>query len=118
MHKLQSVQFTSLTSESWESLPDMERLRQQIVLAVLAHSELTGESLGLYSPPKEIRQVLITNAAHDQIRVMWHGHRQRGHKAPPAIPLKIFVFGGGQADGTTWSNIEIHPGLDSWDIAE
>jgi hypothetical protein len=115
-HKVHSLDFMSLVSESWDSFPDPEKLKKQIALAVLAHSELTDEALGLYAPPKEIREVRVTAAVFDQVKCMWHGHRNRGHKSPPPIPLKIFVFGFGQDATSTWASIEVLPGLDNWEV--
>jgi hypothetical protein len=115
-HKLLSLTFTSLVSESWDSLPDPERLKKQIAAAVLVHSELAQEELGLYAPPNEIREVRVTAAAVDQIICMWHGHRNRGQMSPPAIPLKIFPFAFGQDSGSTWASIEVFPGLDDWGV--
>jgi hypothetical protein len=47
---------------------------------------------------------------------MWHGHRERDQISPPPIPLKIYVFAMGQDAQGTWVNIEVHPGLDDWDV--
>ena len=106
----------SISSESWASFPDPEKLKKQIAVAVLAHSELIEEPLGSYAPPKEIKEVKITAAVFDQVRCMWHGHRNRGQMSPPSIPLKIFVFGFGQDSKSTWANIEVLPGLDDWSV--
>lgn len=117
MHALQDLPFTSVTSEAWDSLPEMTAIERRIAVAALAHCELTAEALGLYAPPKEIREVQLTHAAADQIRCMWHGHRERGNKAPPTIPLKVFVTGFGQdGKGHTWADIEVHPGLPNWEV--
>lgn len=91
-HSLHTFEFTSLTSESWDSFPDSEKLRKHIAGAVLAYSELSGNALGFYSPPKDIREILVTQAVFDQVLTMWHGHRDKNHIAPPSIPLKLFVF--------------------------
>lgn len=115
MHALLSLPFTSITPESWDSLPDMAAIKRNIALAALAHCELTEDAVGMYKPPKEIRELYLTHAAADQIRCMWHGHRSRGHKAPPAIPLKVFVTSFGQdGKGHSWADLEVHPGLDNW----
>jgi hypothetical protein len=119
MHALQDLPFTSVTSEHWDSLPDTQAIKRHLALAALVHCELTDEALGLYTPPKEIREVQLTHAAADQIRCMWHGHRNRGSKAPPTIPLKVFVTGGGQdGKGHTWADIEVHPGMNNWEAPE
>lgn len=119
MHQLQDLTFTSVTPKQWESFPDLQSIKRHIALAALAQSELTRKALGLYSPPKEIREVVITHAAADQIRAMWHGHRDRGKKAPPTIPLKLFVIGCGQdGKGRTWADIEIHPGMSNWEVPD
>ncbi len=115
MHGFQTIQFTSLTSEAWNSLPDVESLKGQISQAILAHSEVSEEALGFYRPPDEIRELVLTQAVYDQIRCMWHGHRPRGHASPPPIPLRIFVYGYGQAEGRSWACIEVHPGVDNWE---
>ena len=117
MHGLLSIQFTSLTSENWDGVPEVNKLKTQIAQTVLACSELTDEALGIFTPPEEIREVLLTQAVYDQIRSMWHGQRERGHASPPTIPLKIFVLGFGHSDGKTWASIEVHPGRDNWDFA-
>ncbi|MEM5332181.1 hypothetical protein VSR34_37670 [Paraburkholderia sp. JHI2823] len=116
MHKVVSLNFTSLVSERWSGLPDIENLKKQLSVAVIAHSELYGVALGMYSPPKAIREVKISAAAADQIRCMWHGHREREQISPPPIPLKIFVFAMGQDTQGTWVSIEVHPGLDDWGV--
>ncbi|WP_374679684.1 hypothetical protein [Hydrocarboniphaga effusa] len=115
-HQIISLSFTSLISERWSSFPNHEKLTKEIALAVLAHSELNEEALGLYAPPKEIKEIKVTNAAFDQIQCMWHGHRQSGQQSPPPIPLKIFVFGFGQDASSTWASIEVLPGIDSWEV--
>ncbi len=115
MHTLQDLPFTSVNPERWGSQPDLTALKRQIALAALAHCELTEQALGVYAPPKEVREVHLTYAAGDQIRRMWLSEGQVGSKAPPTIPLKVFVTGFGQdAHGTTWADIEVHPGLANW----
>ncbi|MFY4713443.1 hypothetical protein ACVCH0_01055 [Burkholderia glumae] len=114
-HKFICLNFTSVISERWDSLPDVEKLKSQLAIAALAHCELHDVELGLYATPKEVREVTITSAAADQIRCMWHGHRGRGQISPPVIPLRIFVFAFGQDSGGTWASIEVHPGLDDWE---
>lgn len=115
MHGLHSIQFTSVTSERWDSLPDADKLAVQIGQAVMAHSELSEEALGLYEPPDEIREVRLTQAVYDLVRCMWHGHREKGHASPPPIPLKVYVFAHGQSGGNSWASIEVHPGSDRWE---
>jgi len=118
-HALQDLPFTSINPERWGTLPDIRGLKMQIALAALAHCELTEVALGLQAPPKEVRDVQLTQAAADQIRCMWHGHRSRGHSAPPTIPLKVFVTGYGQdGEGHTWADIEVHPGLSIWEVPD
>lgn len=117
MHKIICLNFTSLVPDRWDSLPDVEALKKQLASAAIAHSEVHGVALGLYSPPKEVRAVKITSAAADQIKCMWHGHRAKGQMSPPVIPLKIFVFGMGQDAQGTWAAIEVHPGVDDWDVS-
>jgi hypothetical protein len=114
MHGFHRIQFASLTSESWAELPDVESLGGQISQAILAHSAVTEEALGFYRPPDELRELVLTQAVHDQIRCMWHGHRSVGRTSPPPIPLRIFVYGFGQENGKTWAKVEVHPGLDNW----
>jgi hypothetical protein len=116
MHKVFCLNFTSMDEATWKSFPTAEQVRKHIALAVLAHSNLTEEALGFFRPPKEIREVKVTEAVHDQVRCMWHGHRDWGKKSPPPIPLKIFVFGYGQDAKSTWANIEVLPGLDCWEV--
>lgn len=115
MHSLQDLPFTSVNPERWGTLPDIAGLKRQIALAALAHCELTEQALGVYAPPKEVRDVQLTTAATDQIRCMWLSDRHGGSKAPPTIPLKVFVTGFGQdGEGNTWADIEVHPGLVHW----
>ncbi|OZG71565.1 hypothetical protein BTA51_19985 [Hahella sp. CCB-MM4] len=116
IHKLITLDFTSLMPQSWDSFPDPEALKKQVALSVLAHSEITKEALGFYAPPNEIKEVRVTAAVLDQIYCMWHGHRENGRESPPTIPLKIFVCGFGQNDETSWASIEVLPGLDNWDF--
>lgn len=115
-HKIHSLNFNSLISESWDSFPDPEKLKKQIAIAILAHSELSEDELGFYAPPKEIREIRVTEAVFDQVRCMWHGHRSQGHQSPPPIPLKFFVFGFGQDAANTWASIEVLPGLEDWGV--
>lgn len=118
-HELQELAFTSITPEHWESFPDAQAIKRHLALAALAHSELTGKALGFHNPPKEIREIHLTHAAFDQIRCMWHGHRNRSNKAPPTIPLKFFVSAFGQdGEGHTWADIEVHPGMSNWDVPD
>ncbi len=114
-HGMISLYFTSIVPERWDSLPDLEKLKKQIALAAVAHSELHDVALGFDAPPNEVREVRITAAAADQIRCMWHGHRSRDQISPPSIPLKIFVIEAGQNHQGTWASIEVHPGMDDWD---
>lgn len=120
MHALQDLPFTSVIPGRWGTLPDMAGLKRQIALAALANCELTEQALGVYSPPNEVREVHLTYAATDLIRSMWLGdgqerQGQQGSKAPPTIPLKVFVTGFGQdGNGNTWADIEVLPGLLSW----
>jgi hypothetical protein len=116
-HELRSLSFASLTSEHWDSFPDLRSITKQIGDAILAHSEVSKDSVGLYAPPNEIRNVHLTDAAADLIRCMWHGHREKGRRGPPAIPLKVFVTRFGQGNGRSWADVEIHPGVDNWDAA-
>ena len=116
-HKLYQFQFTSLTSESWDAFPDFLKMEKQIAQAALAHCELSGEAFGLYAPPHEIREIRMAQAVYDQIRSMWHGHRERGRIGPPTIPLKVFVIGFGQESSRTWASIEVLPGLDNWEAS-
>lgn len=97
-------------------MPNETDLRKQLSTALLAHSELKQIELGFYNPPDEIRTLLITNAAYEQIKIMWHGHRQRDSKSPPPMPLKFFVFGFGQSEGNTWVDIELLPRMDDWSV--
>lgn len=115
-HKVLTLDFTSVIPDGWDGFPNPEKFRREIGLAVLAHSEIADEVLGMYRPPDEIREVHITAAAFDQVRCMWHGHRERGRGSPPSIPLKVFVCGFGQKSGHTWANIEVLPGMDNWDV--
>ena len=89
-------------------------MEKQIAQAVLAYCELSDEPFGLDSPPHEVREIRMAHAVYDQIRSMWHGHREKGRLSPPTIPLKTFLFGFGQESGRTWIRIEILPGLDDW----
>ncbi|TCG04922.1 hypothetical protein BZM27_37490 [Paraburkholderia steynii] len=75
MHKVICLNFASLVSERWNSLPNIEQLKKQLAVAALAHSELHDIELGLAAPPGEVREVKISAAAADQIQCMWHGHR-------------------------------------------
>jgi hypothetical protein len=95
-HNVTPLDFTFVVSERWSSLPDIENLKKQPATLASAHSEPHDVELGLYAPPKEIREVRIPAALADQIRCMWHGHRERDQIYPPVIPLKIFVWGMGQ----------------------
>jgi hypothetical protein len=118
-HCFYELPFTSVTSERWDSLPDMKVIEQQIASAALAHCEVAGYHLGLYSPPKEIKEVRITVAAMDQIQCMWWGHRDHIRASPPTVPLKVFVTGAGQdGRGHSWASIEVHPGMDDWGVPD
>src|SRR3546814_12044325 len=86
-------------------------------MGVLSDSEITKTRVGFYNPPKRIRKVAISDAAWDQITQMWHGHRKAGAASPPVIPLKYFVNGFGQNPPDTWADVEILPGVDSWELS-
>lgn len=67
-HGFHELPFTSLMSERRDNLPDLKIIQQRIASALLAHCEVAGYNLGLYSPPKEITEVRVTVAVMDQIR--------------------------------------------------
>ena len=115
-HRVLTVELVSGSPPSWNQMPSLDDLKQQIAAAVLADSEIASKTLGFYSPPQRIRNVEISKAAWDQITCMWHGHRARGAISPPFIPLKYFVWGFGQMPPDTWADIEILPGVDNWDV--
>jgi hypothetical protein len=73
-HRLQPLAFASLTSEHWESLPNLESIKKQIGDAILAQSEVYDEAIGFDLRLHEIRNIHLTHAAADQIRFMWHGY--------------------------------------------
>jgi hypothetical protein len=114
-HELTALSFASLTTERWDSFPEIATISKQIGEAILAQSEVSGDNVGLYTPPDEIREVKLTVAALDQIKCMWHGHREPGRRSPPTVPLRYFVTGFGQADGKSWANVEVHPGINNWE---
>jgi hypothetical protein len=103
---------------SWAKLPSREEVERVISLAVLAQSEIADETLGFYKPPRRIGKLSITLAALDQIHCMWHGFRESPSISPPAIPLQYFIVGFGQKPPDTWVDIEVHPGLSTWDAYE
>lgn len=115
-HALRSFTFLAIPTDGSGAFPDAASLKRQIAQAVIANSEVTGNALGFYTPPEEIRELRLTSAAFDQVRCRWHAHRQPDHASPPAIALKAFVTGFGQDDkGHTWASIEVHPGEDRWE---
>lgn len=116
--KLRHLELVSGSPASWPSMPSVADLKQQIAMAVISDSEITDTAIGFYSPPKRIRNVRISDAALDQIACMWHGHRKAGSSSPPAIPLKYFVKGFGQVPSDTWADVEVLPGVDSWELSE
>ena len=115
-HGLLTIDFISLVPDSWDRLPNADEIRRELSQTLIAHSELAGEHVGVHAPPDGIEEVRLTAAALDQMRCMWHGHRHRDRQSPPAIPLKIFVYGFGQRDNRSWASVEIHPGLDDWAV--
>lgn len=114
-HALKAFSFASLTAERWDSFPETATILKQVGEAILAQSEVSGEHLGFHAPPNEVREVRMTVAALDQIRCMWHGHREPGRHSPPAIPLRYFVTGFGQSNEKSWASVEVHPGADNWE---
>ncbi|RQT66929.1 hypothetical protein DF043_01775 [Burkholderia cepacia] len=46
------LDFTSIVSKRWSSLPDIEHLKKQIATLVLPSSELHDIEPDLYAPPK------------------------------------------------------------------
>jgi len=116
-HSLRKIDFVPSLPSSWELFPSTIELQQQISLAILADSEVADVSLGFYKPPGRIREIIISHAARDQITCMWHGHRERGAKSPPVIPLRYFVFGFGQKPPDTWVDVEVHPGHEHWEAS-
>jgi hypothetical protein len=113
-HQTYNIEFTSSTPEGWDAVLRADKLKRQIALSALAHCDLTQEAFGLYDSPTEIREVHLTTAAFDQIRVMWDGHRQLGRTSPPSVPLKVFVSAFGHQAGHTWASLEVLPGTDNW----
>lgn len=116
LHGVFSLDFKSFNIQNWSTFPSSEELKKEIAVAVLAHSEVTENALGFYTPPNEINNIDISAAALDQIQCMWHGHRQRVSISPPSIPLRLFVVGFGQDSGRSWASIEVLPGLDNWNV--
>ncbi|WP_171941272.1 hypothetical protein [Herbaspirillum rubrisubalbicans] len=116
-HELRTLAFASLTAERWDSFPETATISKQIGDAILAQSEVSGDHVGFYNPPDEIKEVKVTVAALDQIQCMWHGHRQPGRRSPPAIPLRYFVTGFGQENGKSWASVEVYPGVDNWEAS-
>lgn len=116
-HELKALSFASLTAERWDSFPENAVISKQIGETILGQSEVSGNHVGFYAPPDEIREVRVTVAALDQIRCMWHGHREPGRRSPPAIPLRYFVTGFGQANGRSWASVEVHPGVGNWQVS-
>jgi hypothetical protein len=115
-HRLYEFSFQSLATGDWGAFPEPRALEREIASALLAHSEVSDQPLGLYAPPKEIREIRVVAAVFDQISCMWHGHRARGQWSPPPVPLKVFVFGFGQDATSTWASVEVLPGIDNWEV--
>ena len=116
-HQLISLNFVSTIPSTWD-WPEKNQLCDMLSTAILLDSEVVGRTLGFYKPPDRVDSIILTDSAYDQIRTMWWGHRDFGSQSPPAIPLKYFVSGFGQANGESWINVEILPGSDDWNIAD
>ena len=114
-HRLHKLLLQPVFPSSWAGMPSQSSIKQQISLAVLADSELSSTALGFYTPPKRVREVILSSAAFDQIRSMWHGHRAASSISPPTIPLTYFVIGFGQSPPDSWVDIEVLPGLENWE---
>lgn len=114
-HSTLDFEFNSLIAHGWDTFPTAESLKNQIATVALAQSELKEWQLGFFSPPDKIVEVHLTSAARDQIICMWHGHRKLDKQSPPSIPLRLFVFGFGTDSGGSWANLEVLPGLDTWE---
>lgn len=115
-HKLHSLSLIPVSPASWSTFPKAGELENLISNAVLSDSEITDTSLGFYKPPERVRNLNISVAAQDQIKSMWHGHRNSEAKSPPFIPLKYFVCAFGQKPPDTWVDIEVFPGLEDWSV--
>lgn len=117
IHELIEFQVVFTETKLWDNFPDVPTIKRQVSVALLANCSLTDTDVGIFSSPTEIREITVTSAAIDQIRCMWHGHRNVGYRSPPVMPLKVFVIGGGQ-DGTgrSWVDIEVLPGISSWEV--
>src|SRR3546814_1433739 len=118
LHRLRLLELVSSEPAICEDMSSGADLQQQIAMAVLTDSEITKTRVGFYNPPKRILKVAISDAAWDQITQMWHGHRKAGAASPPVIPLKYFVNGFGQNPPDTWADVEILPGVDSWELSD
>lgn len=114
-HGTFDFEFNSLIAQGWDTFPSSESLRTQIATAALAQSELKEWQFGLFSPPDKIAEIHLTSAARDQIMCMWHGHRKLGKQSPPSIRLRLFVCGFGTDSDGSWANLEVLPGLDTWE---
>src|SRR3546814_2588394 len=91
LHRLRLLELVSGAPASWEDMPSVADLQQQIAMAVLSDSEITKTRVGFYNLPKRISKVAISDVAWDQITQMWHVHRKAGAASPLVIPLKYFV---------------------------
>ncbi len=98
------------------SVPSVEFIRKRI-----------ANSLGEDNILKEIRdlagkkevyigEVTLTGAAVRQIRDMWVYARHPKSGGAPKISLKYFTTGLCRKDGIETVDVEIHPGIDSWEF--
>ncbi len=115
-NELVKFTFAPFNPEKWDSLPNNAHLEQELSRAILAQNSIEGGVLGLFKEPNRVNKLIMTSAAREQILSYWHGHRKKGSNHPPAIPLKYFVSGFGQKDEDTWVDIEMYPGVDSWEV--
>ena len=114
MNRLFDFSFFSSTPSTWNRRLSKEEIEKLISSSILVDSKILERTLGLYKPPKRIREIRVTAAAHDQIAVMWWGSREPDAKSPPVILLKYYVYGFGQKPPDTWVDVEILPDLDNW----
>src|SRR3546814_4295613 len=114
LHRLRLLELVSGAPASWEDMPSVADLQQQIAMAVLSDSVITKTRVGFYNPPKRIRKVAISDAAWDKITQMWNGHRKAGAASTPVIPLTYFVNGFGQTPPDLWLDLVILPWLYRW----
>jgi hypothetical protein len=97
--------------------PSVAFVKKRIAQSLAEDSILKKEIRDLGGKkPVRIGKVELTIAAFAQVQDMWaYAHRCKTGGGPK-IPLKYYTHGIHRKDGVETVDVEIHPGLDTWEF--